>query len=380
MPIRYRRAARAGGTKRRPMADGSSGSDPATAASTSPQSSAVRASGPSLSIVLLSAMAPWRLTRPKVGRRPVTPQNAAGYWIDPQVSEPIANGTSPAATAAPDPLDEPPDQRTDPTVSGPGPEKLANAWSVAHAARELDHGQLGAEHGAGVVAAGGPPSRRPGAAAVRYPPAPQVVGAPSTASRSFTPYGIPWSGPRSFPRASSASRSRASASAGFAQHAHHRVVGRAQALQPIEDCAPPARRTRSGAIAEAARDRGWSKEIDRWPRLDRVRRIRLVAVGEIERRRRSSPAWICSATPASSLAVRRLPYSSADDLDQRQHRRAPLLQCGGCRIGRKPRRVETGEVESRCLRRHAQRWGERRQRQRLGEGSAVHVCALRSWR
>ena len=75
--------------------------DPAMAASTSPQSSAVRASGPSLSIVQLSAIAPWRLTRPKVGRSPVTPQNAAGYWIEPHVSEPMANGTSPAADRRP---------------------------------------------------------------------------------------------------------------------------------------------------------------------------------------------------------------------------------------------------------------------------------------
>ena len=30
--------------------------------------------------------------------------------IEPDVSEPIANGTRPAATAAPEPLDEPPDQ------------------------------------------------------------------------------------------------------------------------------------------------------------------------------------------------------------------------------------------------------------------------------
>ena len=28
--------------------------------------------------------------------------------IDPQVSEPMANGSSPAATAAPEPLDDPP--------------------------------------------------------------------------------------------------------------------------------------------------------------------------------------------------------------------------------------------------------------------------------
>ena len=46
-----------------------------------------------------------------MGRRPVTPQKAAGQVIEPQVSEPMANGTSPAATAAAGPDDEPPAQR-----------------------------------------------------------------------------------------------------------------------------------------------------------------------------------------------------------------------------------------------------------------------------
>jgi len=80
--------------------------------SASPQSSAVRAIGPSLSSVHESAIAPCRLTRPYVGRSPVTPQNAAGVPMEPEVSEPMAHGTRPAATALPDPLDEPPDQRS----------------------------------------------------------------------------------------------------------------------------------------------------------------------------------------------------------------------------------------------------------------------------
>ena len=42
-------------------------------------------------------MAPWRLTRPKVGRSPVTPQRVEGDTIEPQVSLPIAKPTSPAA-------------------------------------------------------------------------------------------------------------------------------------------------------------------------------------------------------------------------------------------------------------------------------------------
>ena len=52
-------------------------------------------------------MAPWRLTRPNVGRRPTTPQRAAGLRIDPLVSLPIANATPPAAVADAGPADEP---------------------------------------------------------------------------------------------------------------------------------------------------------------------------------------------------------------------------------------------------------------------------------
>jgi hypothetical protein len=51
---------------------------------------------------------PPRLRRPKVGRSPKTPHSEAGTRIDPLVSVPSAIGTRPAATAAPEPPDEPP--------------------------------------------------------------------------------------------------------------------------------------------------------------------------------------------------------------------------------------------------------------------------------
>jgi hypothetical protein len=63
--------------------------------------------GPILSIVQLSAMAPCRLTRPKVGRSPVVPQTVEGDTIDPSVSVPRAKGTKPPATAAADPAEDP---------------------------------------------------------------------------------------------------------------------------------------------------------------------------------------------------------------------------------------------------------------------------------
>src|SRR5262245_34340306 len=101
---------------------------PAIAASTRLASSTLRAIGPSLSIVQHRAIAPCRLTRPYVGRRPVTPEYADGVRIDPDVSLPIANGTSPAPTAEPGPLDEPPLQK--PVFQGlrPGPLNAASAW------------------------------------------------------------------------------------------------------------------------------------------------------------------------------------------------------------------------------------------------------------
>src|ERR1035438_4442624 len=86
-----------------------------------PQSSALCAKGPSLSRVQESAMAPCRLTSPYVGRKAVTPQKEAGVTMDPEVSEPMAKATSPAATAAADPLEEPPLQRVRSQGLSPGP-------------------------------------------------------------------------------------------------------------------------------------------------------------------------------------------------------------------------------------------------------------------
>ena len=57
-----------------------------------------------------SAIAPWRLTRPKVGRSPLTPHLVEGETIEPQVSEPIEKPTRPAAVAEPGPADEPLEQ------------------------------------------------------------------------------------------------------------------------------------------------------------------------------------------------------------------------------------------------------------------------------
>src|SRR4030095_7689561 len=55
-------------------------------------------------------MAPARLTRPYVGLRPTTPQHAAGSLMEPPVSLPSVASANPAATAAAEPLLEPPAQ------------------------------------------------------------------------------------------------------------------------------------------------------------------------------------------------------------------------------------------------------------------------------
>src|SRR5687767_7093461 len=77
------------------------------ASNTIPQSTADRQIGPILSMLQLSAMAPVRLTRPKVGRKPVTPHRVEGETIEPSVSVPIANATSPEPVAEADPAEEP---------------------------------------------------------------------------------------------------------------------------------------------------------------------------------------------------------------------------------------------------------------------------------
>ncbi len=115
------------------------------ASNTSAQSSTVRQIGPILSMLQLSAIAPCRLTRPNVGRRPVQPQRVHGETIEPSVSVPMANPTRPAAVAAAEPADEPlepcsgfhgffvcPPYQTSPQASAPSVSlatSTAPAWS-----------------------------------------------------------------------------------------------------------------------------------------------------------------------------------------------------------------------------------------------------------
>ena len=51
-------------------------------------------------------------TSPTVGLRPTMPFTELGQTIDPSVSVPTASGASPAATAAPEPEEEHPGERS----------------------------------------------------------------------------------------------------------------------------------------------------------------------------------------------------------------------------------------------------------------------------
>ncbi len=77
------------------------------ASKTAAQSSTERQRTPILSMLQARAMAPCRLTRPKVGRSPVAPQRLAGETIEPRVSVPRAKPTAPAAVVEAEPAEEP---------------------------------------------------------------------------------------------------------------------------------------------------------------------------------------------------------------------------------------------------------------------------------
>src|SRR4051812_40057363 len=66
-----------------------------------------RASGPAVSCSAEIGTTPVRLTRPSVGFSPTTSLAPAGQTIEPSVSVPIATCAKPAATAAPEPEEEP---------------------------------------------------------------------------------------------------------------------------------------------------------------------------------------------------------------------------------------------------------------------------------
>src|SRR5712691_1722476 len=66
---------------------------------------------PDRAAAIHGACTPRRSNVPKVGFHPTVPQNEAGRITDPAVCEPSAAGTIRSATAAAEPLDDPPGVR-----------------------------------------------------------------------------------------------------------------------------------------------------------------------------------------------------------------------------------------------------------------------------
>ncbi len=81
---------------------------PVSAAQAHARSSTSAASKPCASRLGASPVTPSTGNRPRLMTSAAIPQKAAGRVTDPAVCDPSASGTCPAATAAADPLDDPP--------------------------------------------------------------------------------------------------------------------------------------------------------------------------------------------------------------------------------------------------------------------------------
>src|SRR5262249_50248384 len=143
---------------------------------------------------------------------PTTPLNAAGWRIEPPVSEPSPTAAKPAATAAADPPLRPPGTRSrlpglrvGPKAEYPGDEPIGTAWRFA-------------------FPIGMPPAAPPRSTTVaeyggRHPSRifdEHVVGTPRVHMLSFSATGPPASGPGSSPRATAASTAAAASRASTA--------------------------------------------------------------------------------------------------------------------------------------------------------------------
>ncbi len=175
--------------------------------------------GPGLSWLALIGTMPPVGTEPTVGFSPTIPLTDAGQTMDPSVSVPTARGTRPAASAAPDPDEEPPALRS--SAHGfPTRPPVADHPLVERSERMLAHSErlvlpsttapASRSRVTSAASRAGRPSR-----AVE----PAAPGRPVTSMLSLTATGTPWSGPRSAPRARSASRSTATARASSASAA-----------------------------------------------------------------------------------------------------------------------------------------------------------------
>src|SRR5438093_11545594 len=118
--------------------------------------------------------------RPTVGLKPTIPQNAAGRMTEPFVCEPIAAGTTPAATAAADPIDEPPGVREGSHGFSVWP-GVMNASSAVTVFPSTIAPAASAALTAGHVVVGTRPANRA---------LPFSVGLPAVSTLSLTPIGL----------------------------------------------------------------------------------------------------------------------------------------------------------------------------------------------
>jgi len=147
-----------------------------------------------------------RPINPAVGFRPARPQNAAGVRIEPPPSVPVASGTRPAASAAPDPPDEPPGDHSSPHGFRVGPKTSLSVhpWNANSGMFVLPRTIAPAATIRSTVI-----SLRSAAGRSSIVREPKFVTLPTTSVVSLTRSGRPASGP-SAPRSS---RARASATA-----------------------------------------------------------------------------------------------------------------------------------------------------------------------
>ena len=199
-------AARSGSSGRD---SGSRSSTPSWAANSSRVSATVRPIGPSTEIGVQPSWRPSIGTSPGDGRKPTTPQIAAGIRSEPPVSEPVQIGSMSQASAAAEPPDEPPA-----IFAGSNGLPVAPQTGLRELAPAPNSGTL-------VLAVTMAPAARTSATCAesragtwsRYSGEPWVVSRPSVSCRSLTPTGRPCSRPRLSPRRTAASASRASARA-----------------------------------------------------------------------------------------------------------------------------------------------------------------------
>src|SRR5262245_32338515 len=148
--------------------------------------------------------------RPNDGLCPTRPQKPAGVRVEPPPSLAVANGTSPAETAA-----------AEPPLDPPGVRVRSYGFRVTPVTRFEVYAQ-NPNSGTAVFPNGIAPARRSRPTWIAsastgprplYQREPLPVGIPAQSSRSLTPNGTPASGPSGRPLATSSSIDAAAASA-----------------------------------------------------------------------------------------------------------------------------------------------------------------------